>query len=218
MSCLRKAKIFFFVLEIIINIICLIIIPKPDKYDYDYITKLYKKQFQNITEFENITYYYKEEEGLTKLKSISLVIIVVGSILCFFELERILLYFCYYKKKVIFAIISIFEIIFVLPVLISLWTLAITIIAKLDILMDTRISNRLSNETRGNIIGVIVQYSLTFIFLLLDFIFSCNFENNYFVLSENLFILCLTIAAKTNIIYQNVDINNTERQLIYEER
>ena len=120
MSCLRKAKIFSFVLEIIINIICLIIIPKPDKYDYDYITKLYKKQFQNITEFENITYYYKEEEGLTKLKSISLVIIVVGSILCFFELERILLYFCYYKNKVIFAIISIFEIIFVLPVLISL--------------------------------------------------------------------------------------------------
>ena len=50
MSCLRKAKIFFFVLEIIINIICLIIIPKHDKFDYDYITKLYKKQFQNITE------------------------------------------------------------------------------------------------------------------------------------------------------------------------
>ena len=84
--------------------------------------------------------------------------------------------------------------------------------------MDTRISNRLSNETRGNIIGVIVQYSLTFIFLLLDFIFSCNFENNYFVLSENLFILCPTIAAKTNIIYQNVDINNTERELINKER
>ena len=95
--------------------------------------------------------------------------------------------------------------------------MAITIIAKLDILMDTRISNRLSNETRGNIIGVIVLYSLTFIFILLDFIFSC-FDNNYFVLSESLYILYLTIAAKTNIIYQNVDINNTERELINKER
>ena len=108
MSCLRKEKIFFFVLEIIINIICLIIIPKPDKFDYGYITKLYKKQFQNIIEFENITYYYKEEEGLTEMKSIILAFIVVGSILCFFELERILLYFCYHKNKVIFTIISIF--------------------------------------------------------------------------------------------------------------
>ena len=42
-------------------------------------------------------YYYEEEESLTEVKCISLAIIIVGSILCFFQLERIILYICYYK-------------------------------------------------------------------------------------------------------------------------
>ena len=100
----------------------------------------------------------------------------------FWTWKNIIIFLLLQKKSNIFAIISIFEIIFVLPVLISLWTLDISIITKLHILIDTRISNRLFNETRGNIIGVIALYSLNFIFLLLDFIFSCNFDKNYFVL------------------------------------
>ena len=114
---MRQAKIFFFVMEIIINIICLSILPNQDKYKYSYITQLYQKQL-NITNMKNITditYYYEEEESLTEVKCISLAIIIVGSILCFFQLERIILYICYYKEKAIFSIISIFEIIFSLP-------------------------------------------------------------------------------------------------------
>ena len=139
-----KQAIFIF-LEILMNVISLIILPKPN-------------------EFIN--------ESLKGVKRLSIAIIVFGCLKSFLHLIKIIIFLCYMNNESSLntyeGCIFVFETYFNIPALIIIWSITIGMIVKLD--------DYYNHEERSKTIGMVVLYSLSYVFIFLQYVLLENWD------------------------------------------
>ena len=130
----EKIKLsIFFSLEILMNVINLIIIPKSHQFKEDYLEELYIKNFGNYWRGFYSFFSYLEED-LSSPRKTSIAILVFGLAICFIHFLKIIVLLSHYCKIVSEPVdfcLNIVDIIAVIGVIIN-WSMAISIIPKLN--------------------------------------------------------------------------------------
>ena len=157
-------KLIFFALEILTNVISLLILPKSEEFTAKYLYELDGYDF--LLSYSG--YYVELEEELSSPRKTCTAILAFGIIISFLFFIKIILYLCTKCGSV--NIDSIFYIEFMtVPAIFINWCMAISIIPKLDKAGTHKVASELLKGIRGHIIGIIVLYSLSYIFIILQY-------------------------------------------------
>ena len=163
----EKIKLsIFFSLEILMNVINLIIIPKSHQFKEDYLEELYIKNYGYYWRGYYSFFSYLEED-LSSPRKTSIAILVFGLAICFIHFLKIIVLLSHYCKIVSEPVdfcLNIVDIIAVIGVIIN-WSMAISIIPKLNNIRIDEASIKLTDGIKSRTIGVIVLYSLSYVFL-----------------------------------------------------
>ena len=163
--------VFFLILEILMNIISLVIIPKPIQFGAEYLISLYRYKFE-----KELNYYYFEEI-LTSPSKTSVAIIIFSILICIIHVIKIITfivitnqthckYSSEYKKYVQIEIINI-------PFLFINWCMAISMIPKLSKIINEHKEYHLEifDEFKSKMIKVVVLFTLSYVFIFCQYLF-----------------------------------------------
>lgn len=197
-------KAIFFSLEILMNVINLIILPKSKQFKEDYLGELFIKKFGDYWRGYYPIFSYLEED-LSSPRKTSIAILVFGvtiSFIHFLKIVVILSHYCKIVSESISYCLNIIDIIVIIGVIIN-WSMAISIIPKLNKIRTDEVSIKLTDGIKSRIIGVIVLYSLSY-----AFVFFQNFLLDIWGKCD-----CCEKTSTSNIIYnynpsRNIVINN----------
>ena len=157
-------QVFFLILEVLMNIISLIILPKPVQFKSDYFIKLYHRHNKDFKALE---------EELSSPKRTSAAIIAFFCLICIMHIYKVAVFIefasehrCSNESKD--SIYSSIEYINV-PFLFINWSMAISMIPKMSKIIDEYPFDFLE-EFKSRIIGIVVLYSLSYLFIICQYL------------------------------------------------
>lgn len=159
--------IIFFILDIACNVISLIILPQSYKFKKDYLAKL--------VDFDiNIDFSYIESK-LSSPRKTCTAILVFGCFLAIFHIIKIIALIYYhckaystYDTKSFFCATNLVNV----PFLFISWCMSLSIIPKLNKIRGNGFNNKLTDDIKNRIIGIICLYSFNYIFIILPYFFE----------------------------------------------
>ena len=150
----EKIKLsIFFSLEILMNVINLIIIPKSHQFKEDYLEELFIKNYGYYWRGYYSFFSYLEED-LSSPRKTSIAILVFGLAICFIHFLKIIVLLSHYCKIVADPVdfcLNIVDIIAVIGVIIN-WSMAISIIPKLNNIRIDEASIKLTDGIKSRTI------------------------------------------------------------------
>jgi hypothetical protein len=154
-------RMIILIIEFASNVISLIIIPMPHKFRKDYLMELV---YHDI----NIDYSYIESK-LSSPRKTAVAILVFGCFLGLVHIFKIILYICNRNSlndlNEISYCVDAFNILF----LFINWCMSISIIPKLNKIRGDGYNNKLTDDIKARIIGIICLYSLCYIYIILQY-------------------------------------------------
>ena len=148
-------------IEVASNIISLCILPMPYKFKNKYLVELADYDYY-------VDFSYMEEKLSSPRKTV-VAIIVFASFICFFHLVKIIIFIS--NRDYIpnlndnSRVCDIFNIIF----LFINWCMSISIIPKLNKVRGDGYNNKLTDNIKARIIGVIILYSFCYVYIFIQY-------------------------------------------------
>ena len=154
-------RMIILIIEFASNAISLIILPMPHKFKKDYLSKLVDYDI-------NIDYSYIESK-LSSPRKTAITILVFCCILGIFHILKIILYIYKRDSHDDLNEVSLLVDIFNLPFLFINWCMSISIIPKLNKIRGNGYNNKLTDDIKASIIGIICLYSFCYIYIFLQY-------------------------------------------------
>ena len=162
-------RFLILIVEIASNIISLSILPLPYKFEKDYLEQLTDyKYYETLTDME---------DELSSPRKTVTAIIVFGSFLCLVHFIKIIIFIS--NRNSISSlneysrIIDFFNVIF----LFINWCMSISIIPKLNKVRGDGYDNKLTDDIKDRIIGVICLYSFCYVYIFIQYCIEDIYES-----------------------------------------
>ena len=148
------------------NVINIIIIPRSNQFKEDYLEEKYIEEFDNYWSIYYLYFSYLEED-LSSPRKTSIAILVFCFIICFIHFIKIVMFIahcCKIAAESVYPYIYIVDIMAIIGVIIN-WSMAISIIPKLNSIRRDETTIILTDGIKSRTIGVIVLYSFSYAFV-----------------------------------------------------
>ena len=162
-------RFLILIVEIASNIISLSILPLPYKFEKDYLEQLTDyKYYETLTDME---------DELSSPRKTVTAIIVFGSFLCLVHFIKIIIFIS--ERNSISSLNEYSRIIdfFNVILLFINWCMSISIIPKLNKVRGDGYDNKLTDDIKDRIIGVICLYSFCYVYIFIQYCIEDIIEN-----------------------------------------
>ena len=192
------AKMIILFVEVLSNVISLYILPLPNKFKKDHLSKL-------IDYDNNINFSYIESKLSSPRKTV-IAIMVFGCVLGIVHIIKIIIFICHRDSfddiNDNSKIIDIFDI----CLLFINWGMSISIIPKLDKVRGGEFDYRITDDIRNNILKIFFLYSFCYVYIIIQYYIKDKSEYTIEEKPRN------TVALKIN--NNNNNIATTSRRNI----
>ena len=162
-------RFLILIVEIASNIISLSILPLPYKFEKDYLEQLTDyKYYETLTDME---------DELSSPRKTVTAIIVFGSFLCLVHFIKIIIFIS--ERNSISSLNEYSKIIdfFNVILLFINWCMSISIIPKLNKVRGDGYDNKLTDDIKDRIIGVICLYSFCYVYIFIQYCIEDIYES-----------------------------------------
>ena len=162
-------RFLILIVEIASNIISLSILPLPYKFEKDYLEQLADyKYYETLTDME---------DELSSPRKTVTAIIVFGSFLCLVHFIKIIIFIS--ERNSISSLNEYSKIIdfFNVILLFINWCMSISIIPKLNKVRGDGYDNKLTDDIKDRIIGVICLYSFCYVYIFIQYCIEDIYES-----------------------------------------
>ena len=162
-------RFLILIVEIASNIISLSILPLPYKFEKDYLEQLTDyKYYETLTDME---------DELSSPRKTVTAIIVFGSFLCLVHFIKIIIFIS--ERNSISSLNEYSRIIdfFNVILLFINWCMSISIIPKLNKVRGDGYDNKLTDDIKARIIGVICLYSFCYVYIFIQYCIKDIYES-----------------------------------------